>query len=307
MLFKTRISNRFDYILKPHFIFKNFTYRKNNTEKSNFSLLSLKKVLFIFVLVLMMGGVLFFLQKTGKEKIILPKNVTINRDTGIVSGISAYEAPFPNVEPRSNPKDISLLVIHDTEIVDPDNSDFRKSIVHYLFTQQHGLLKKQYPMECAALFPEGRIPYVAAHLVIRRNGEVIQYSSFNRLAHHAGVSVFEKRENCNEFSIGIELEGFADKPDYPYTEIQYQQLAKLTNAILDNYPKITLDRITGHEDIALPAGRKTDPGSTFDWIKYRNLIADKHHQKIVLNKISKEIRFIFWKNQNQWDPSELFF
>ncbi|MGB0894261.1 MAG: 1,6-anhydro-N-acetylmuramyl-L-alanine amidase AmpD [Parashewanella sp.] len=104
---------------------------------------------------------------------------------------------------------------------------------------------------------------VSAHFLIRRDGGLIQYVSCDDRAWHAGLSEFEGRENCNDFSIGIELEG----SDFQaFTEAQYQSLISLTQDIMLHYPQITPQRITGHSDIA-PA-RKTDPGPYFDWKSY---------------------------------------
>ncbi len=101
---------------------------------------------------------------------------------------------------------------------------------------------------------------VSAHCLIRRDGFIIQYVSFNDKAWHAGISCFEGVNKCNDFSIGIELEG---TDDIPYETTQYQQLAKLTKHLQKSYPLISDKRIVGHCDIA--PGRKTDPGQSFDW------------------------------------------
>lgn len=101
---------------------------------------------------------------------------------------------------------------------------------------------------------------VSAHLLIRRTGEIIQYVPFDRRAWHAGVSNWQGRSACNDFSIGIELEG---TDDLPYTDAQYAQLAQLVDALRDAYPSISPQAVTGHEHIA--PGRKTDPGPHFDW------------------------------------------
>ena len=93
---------------------------------------------------------------------------------------------------------------------------------------------------------------------------------FGRRAWHAGVSSFEGRERCNDFSIGIEMEGCDSKP---FTAKQYARLARVTRALLDTYPRLTPQRITGHSDIA--PGRKTDPGPCFDWTRYRGALAGK--------------------------------
>ncbi len=107
---------------------------------------------------------------------------------------------------------------------------------------------------------------VSAHCLIRRDGKIIQYVSFNDRAWHAGVSTYNSKSKCNDFSIGIELEG-AD--DIPYTDEQYQQLSQLTLSLISVYPLIE-GNITGHCDIA--PGRKTDPGGAFDWHKYQKMI-----------------------------------
>ncbi|WOH35807.1 1,6-anhydro-N-acetylmuramyl-L-alanine amidase AmpD [Thalassotalea fonticola] len=106
---------------------------------------------------------------------------------------------------------------------------------------------------------------VSAHCLIRRDGAVVQYVPFNKRAWHAGVSCFNERDKCNDFSIGIEMEG---TDELPYTDEQYDSLQQLTTAITKKYPAINSDRITGHCDIA--PGRKTDPGESFDWLKYKN-------------------------------------
>ena len=110
---------------------------------------------------------------------------------------------------------------------------------------------------------------VSAHCVIRRDGTVEQYVPFTRRAWHAGVSAFNGIENCNDYSIGIELEG-TDKS--AYCEAQYQALASLTRVIKKHYLAISDDRITGHSDIA--PQRKTDPGKCFDWAYYFSLLGD---------------------------------
>ena len=105
---------------------------------------------------------------------------------------------------------------------------------------------------------------VSSHLLIRRDGKVIQYVPLDRRAWHAGRSRFAGRDNCNDFSVGIELEG---TDDGGYTEAQYQQLAALAQRLMQAYPEITPDRIVGHADIA--PGRKSDPGAAFDWSGWR--------------------------------------
>ncbi|MBA1443331.1 MAG: 1,6-anhydro-N-acetylmuramyl-L-alanine amidase AmpD [Gammaproteobacteria bacterium] len=108
---------------------------------------------------------------------------------------------------------------------------------------------------------------VSSHLLIRRDGESIQYVPLHHRAWHAGESCFSGRERCNDYSIGIELEGTDEQP---YTDAQYTALVEVTREIMARYPTITPDRITGHADIS--TGRKTDPGPAFDWERYRRML-----------------------------------
>lgn len=101
---------------------------------------------------------------------------------------------------------------------------------------------------------------VSSHLLIRRDGEIVQYVPFNKRAWHAGKSSYAGRERCNDFSIGIELEG---TDHTPYEPEQYHQLARVIDALLRAYPTLNVNRIAGHSDIA--PGRKTDPGPFFAW------------------------------------------
>ncbi|PSJ46627.1 1,6-anhydro-N-acetylmuramyl-L-alanine amidase AmpD [Zobellella endophytica] len=109
---------------------------------------------------------------------------------------------------------------------------------------------------------------VSAHCLIRRDGELVQYVPFGQRAWHAGLSCFEGRDKCNDFSVGIELEG---TDTGGYTEAQYRVLAGVARLLMQAYPAMTPERITGHSDIA--PGRKTDPGPGFDWAKFRAMLA----------------------------------
>ena len=109
---------------------------------------------------------------------------------------------------------------------------------------------------------------MSSHILIRRDGEIVQYVPFEQRAWHAGESSFEGKTCCNDYSIGIELEG---TDDTAYTEEQYQQLALLISRIQAAYPAITTDRIVGHSDVA--PGRKTDPGEAFDWSRLQKLLS----------------------------------
>lgn len=104
---------------------------------------------------------------------------------------------------------------------------------------------------------------VSAHFLIERDGQITQFVSVDDRAWHAGASSFNGMGNCNDFSVGIELEGC---DDIPYTDEQYQGLFDLSSTLINRFPDISLDRIVGHEQIA-PL-RKTDPGPAFDWARY---------------------------------------
>lgn len=176
-------------------------------------------------------------------------------DLGCYSDAAFIESPHYNDRPIET--DISLLVIHCISL--PEGLYGGKQITQ-LFT---GCLDcNEHPS-----FNELRDLKVSAHCVIKRNGKVEQYVPFNKRAWHAGVSFFSGTENCNDFSIGIELEG-TDKSIY--TTSQYQALAILTDEIMCEYTAITKQRIKAHSDIA--PGRKTDPGQLFDWNTYFSLL-----------------------------------
>ena len=108
---------------------------------------------------------------------------------------------------------------------------------------------------------------VSSHALIRRDGELVQYVPFHRRAWHAGASSYRGRERCNDFSIGIELEGTDERP---YEPVQYRTLVELIVALCGAYPSLSVERIAGHSDVA--PGRKTDPGPAFDWPRFRAMV-----------------------------------
>ncbi|MFW5824082.1 MAG: 1,6-anhydro-N-acetylmuramyl-L-alanine amidase AmpD [Marinobacter sp.] len=170
---------------------------------------------------------------------------------------AARWCPSPNFGPRPDGDDISLLVIHNISL---PPEQFGGPYIEDFFCDRLDTSAHPYFREIAGMT-------VSAHLLIRRDGELLQFVSLRDRAWHAGRSVFCGREECNDYSIGIELEG-ADQ--VPYTEAQYRQLASVTRDIMAAWPAITEDRIAGHSDIA--PGRKTDPGPAFDWPCFRRLL-----------------------------------
>lgn len=170
---------------------------------------------------------------------------------------TARHRDSPHADARPDEQDISLLVIH--AIALPPQT-FGGPWIDDLFMGR---------LDCDAhpWFDGLRGLRVSAHGCIFRDGTITQYVPFNRRAWHAGKSAFEGRETCNDYSIGIELEGCDDEP---FTDAQYATLGEATRALLAAYPQLSAERIAGHADIA--PGRKTDPGPQFDWSRYRALI-----------------------------------
>lgn len=183
----------------------------------------------------------------------------INKKTGLISSIEYYDSPNKDERPETEP---SLLVIHGISLPPGQfhGDDIKDFFLNKLDNSKHDFYQVISDLK------------VSSHLVIRRDGVVWQFVPFHQRAWHAGESVFDGREKCNDFSIGIELEGI---DTVPYSQEQYQSLRKCTLAIMQAYSDITLDRIVGHEHIA--PGRKTDPGPAFDWEYYYSQI-QKHKQ-----------------------------
>ncbi|MGL1112103.1 1,6-anhydro-N-acetylmuramyl-L-alanine amidase AmpD [Vibrio vulnificus] len=174
---------------------------------------------------------------------------------GWLEGVKRVSSPFFDARPQGAP--ISLLVVHNISL---PPGQFGGRYIEDFFQGQ--LDPSEHPF-----FQVIHQMRVSAHCLIKRDGEVVQFVSFDDRAWHAGASSFAGVERCNDYSIGIELEG----SDFvAYTEAQYQALSELSKTLMRQYPCITLPRITGHQYIA-PL-RKTDPGLSFDWRYYRTLL-----------------------------------
>jgi len=167
---------------------------------------------------------------------------------------AALRVPSPNCDERPEAAGISLLVIHNISL---PPGEFGGPHIDALFCNQLDGAAHPYFADICTL-------RVSAHVLIRRDGRVVQYVPFDKRAWHAGKSSYQGRESCNDFSIGIELEGCDEQP---FTSEQYAQLASITATLLQHYPGLHQERITGHSDIA--PGRKTDPGPCFDWQRYQ--------------------------------------
>ena len=180
--------------------------------------------------------------------------------TGLLAG--ARQVLSPHFDAR--PKDVApeLIVVHGISL---PAGEFGGPWIDHLFA---GNL----PAEAHPSFRETATLHVSAHALIRRDGSITQYVPFGMRAWHAGQSQYQGRSGCNDFSIGIELEG---TDTIPYTEAQYLSLAAVVGALLSTYPTLSAARIAGHSDIA--PGRKTDPGPVFEWARFRQLLAE-HRQ-----------------------------
>jgi len=174
--------------------------------------------------------------------------LNIDLETGLLD--SARQCPSPNYDERPQGCIPELIVLHNISL---PPYEFGGPWIDHLFTNQLDPAAHPFFAEICHL-------RVASHLLVRRNGELVQYVPFHKRAFHAGVSNYQGRSQCNDFSIGIEIEG----SDFePFTAAQYAQLEMLLPVLVDAYPGLSLEHITGHEHIAL--GRKTDPGPFFDW------------------------------------------
>jgi N-acetyl-anhydromuramoyl-L-alanine amidase len=169
----------------------------------------------------------------------------------------AQQIASPNSDLRPPGVEPDLIVVHGISM---PPGEFGGPWIDRLFTNS-------LPQDTHPYFAEVGSLRVSSHLAIRRDGSITQYVSFNERAWHAGKSSYQGREACNDFSIGVELEGTDDQP---YEPVQYQILAEVVAALCAAYPQLTPQRVVGHSDIA--PGRKTDPGVAFDWPHARKLV-----------------------------------
>ncbi len=174
----------------------------------------------------------------------------------------ANKIPSPNYDDRPEDQDISLLVVH---CISLPPEQFTGNYIDQLFCNQlnpqhHPYFEQIYQLR------------VSAHLLIRRDGSINQYVAFNKRAWHAGVSEYKGQQRCNDFAIGVELEGSENQP---YTKAQYSKLISVTQCLIQHYPELSSQHIAGHSDIA--PGRKTDPGKSFDWKRYLSALSQTNN------------------------------
>lgn len=182
----------------------------------------------------------------------------IDASTGVL--LTARQCRSPNQDARPDGTEIELIVLHGISL---PPGEFGGNAVEHLFCGRLDWDSHPY-------FQKIRGLEVSAHVLIRRDGELVQFVPFTARAWHAGASRFRGRSTCNNYSIGIELEG---TDDTPYEDSQYSALSVLLAALFRAYPRLTSRRIAAHSDIA--PGRKTDPGPAFDWLRLYDCLIRK--------------------------------
>ena len=190
---------------------------------------------------------------TTTENLIIP--LALAADKAWLQGVR--RVPSPNLDARAAGTTIDTIVIHGISL---PPKVYGGPYIEHLFTNKLDCNAHPYFLEISNL-------RVSAHLLIDRAGQITQFVPFTARARHAGASVLEGRPDCNEYSIGIELEGCDDEA---YAQRQYEMLAKVVRILRQQWPAITPGRIVAHATIA--PGRKTDPGPAFDWDYFFTLI-----------------------------------
>ena len=174
--------------------------------------------------------------------------------------------PSPNRDQRPDPGDISLVVIHGISL---PPGRFGGGYIEALF--QNDLDVAAHPS-----FTDLEGVRVSAHVLVDRRGRTTQFVAFHERAWHAGESRWRGRRNCNDFAVGIELEG---EDERAYTRAQYARLVEVLCALLERYPLLSPDAVVGHQEVA--PGRKTDPGVAFEW---RRLLASLQEKRLATQR-----------------------
>jgi AmpD protein len=186
----------------------------------------------------------------------------IDLSSHLLTNVRQLASPYCNERPAGMP--IDTVIVHGISL---PPGEFGTGIVEKFFCGE-------LPYSDELYYEPIKEMRVTAHLLISRLGKITQFVPFDRRAYHAGESQLNGRINCNDFSIGIELEG---TDVVPYTDIQYEVLVEVLNMLQVAYPAITRSRIVGHSDVA--PGRKTDPGPSFDWKRLDCLLDPSHNNE----------------------------
>jgi AmpD protein len=183
-------------------------------------------------------------------------HLQVDLESGLMQ--STRQVASPNCDARPSGVEAELIVVHGISL---PPGEFGGPWIDRLFTNS-------LPPDMHPYFAEIGELRVSAHMVVARDGGLTQYVRFTDRAWHAGESRYNGRVACNDFSIGVELEGV---DTIAYEAAQYDTLAEVVAALCDAYPRLSPDRLVGHSDIS--PGRKTDPGPAFDWERAHRCIA----------------------------------
>jgi len=175
---------------------------------------------------------------------------SVTPESGVLT--PARQCHSPNQDDRPQGVGPEMLIVHSISL---PPGEYGGPFIEQLFDNRLDWSAHPY-------FESIRGLEVSAHVLIRRDGGVVQFVPFTRRAWHAGESVFRGQRRCNDFAVGIELEG---EDTSPYTDNQYETLAAVTNALFAAYPRLNTRCIAGHCDVS--PGRKSDPGPAFDWLR----------------------------------------
>lgn len=187
----------------------------------------------------------------GKEPVL-----QVDLESGLMRGVR--QVASPNFDARPPGVEADLIVVHGISL---PPGEFGGPWIERLFMNT-------LPLDMHPYFAEIGELRVSSHLLVARDGEVTQFVKFTDRAWHAGQSNYRGRAACNDFSIGVELEG---SDSLAYESAQYEALANAVAALCDAYPRLSPDRLVGHSDVS--PGRKTDPGPAFDWERARDCIS----------------------------------
>lgn len=190
-----------------------------------------------------------------QTRLVAPTDLDLDAATGWLREARCVESP--NCDDRPAGVEPTLVVVHGISL---PPGEFGGPWIDALFTNQ-------LPADAHPYFAVVATLRVSAHALVRRDGELVQYVPFHRRAWHAGKSQWQGREGCNDYSVGIELEGTDASA---YEPVQYAVLARLIARLCRAYPGLSPERVVGHSDVA--PGRKSDPGIAFDWPLLRTLL-----------------------------------
>lgn len=190
-----------------------------------------------------------------QTRLVAPTDLDLDAATGWLRVARRVESP--NCDDRPAGVQPTLVVVHGISL---PPGEFGGPWIDALFTNQ-------LPVDAHPYFAAVATLRVSAHVLVRRDGGLVQYVPFHRRAWHAGKSQWQGREGCNDYSVGIELEG---TDATAYEPAQYVMLARLVARLCLAYPGLSPERVVGHSDVA--PGRKSDPGIAFDWPLLRTLL-----------------------------------